>query len=360
MPNDTIWEIEPHTAAKHAILRGYLGAWFAIMATWSSEFLYVDGFCGPGEYSGGERGSPIIALELALNHEALRDSKIHFHFIDNDQRRIDHLRETLANLSWPERFDVQVDCGEFETVFLQGYANRQEQLALPPTFAFLDPFGFSGLPFQLVQRILACRYCEVFINLSVDSINRFLDHPNQSITDHIVRAFGTDKVLQISAQEEDRVEAFRLLYQQQLRRAARYVRFFEMRDQRNHIPYYLFFATNHPTGFKKMKESMWRVDPGGMFTFSDRTDAHMSTLFGSDCRAAMAKLLREKFSGQADLECGVIREYVESRTPYLATHMKAGLASLEANGLVAVRSTRADGKPRKGRTFPDEVVVSFM
>ena len=29
------------------------------------EILYIDGFAGPGEYEGGEPGSPIIALETA-------------------------------------------------------------------------------------------------------------------------------------------------------------------------------------------------------------------------------------------------------------------------------------------------------
>ena len=30
------------------------------------EILYIDGFAGPGEYEGGEAGSPIIALDTAL------------------------------------------------------------------------------------------------------------------------------------------------------------------------------------------------------------------------------------------------------------------------------------------------------
>jgi hypothetical protein len=30
-PNETLWEIEPHTKAKHEILQRYLGAWFPIL-----------------------------------------------------------------------------------------------------------------------------------------------------------------------------------------------------------------------------------------------------------------------------------------------------------------------------------------
>ena len=41
-PDETIWEIEPHTLAKHEILRRYLGAWFPILATQNSKLIYFD------------------------------------------------------------------------------------------------------------------------------------------------------------------------------------------------------------------------------------------------------------------------------------------------------------------------------
>jgi len=65
VPEDTIWPIEPHTSAKHQILRKYLDAWLPILGRHNSRIVYIDGFAGPGEYSGGEPGSPIIALEAA-------------------------------------------------------------------------------------------------------------------------------------------------------------------------------------------------------------------------------------------------------------------------------------------------------
>ena len=64
-PKDTIWPIEPHTCAKHQILRKYLDAWLPILGTYNKRIVYIDGFAGPGEYKGGEPGSPIIALEAA-------------------------------------------------------------------------------------------------------------------------------------------------------------------------------------------------------------------------------------------------------------------------------------------------------
>ena len=68
VPTDTIWPIEPHTSAKHQILRKYLDAWLPILGTYNKRIIYIDGFAGPGEYVGGEPGSPIIALEAARSH----------------------------------------------------------------------------------------------------------------------------------------------------------------------------------------------------------------------------------------------------------------------------------------------------
>ncbi|MFV2045518.1 MAG: three-Cys-motif partner protein TcmP, partial [Anaerolineales bacterium] len=68
MPDSTLWALEPHTTGKHKVLRGYLDAWFPILGTWSGRILFIDGFAGPGEYRGGEQGSPQIALDALLKH----------------------------------------------------------------------------------------------------------------------------------------------------------------------------------------------------------------------------------------------------------------------------------------------------
>jgi hypothetical protein len=36
------WPTEPHTEAKHAILRKYLGAWLPIMTKWNGRVLHID------------------------------------------------------------------------------------------------------------------------------------------------------------------------------------------------------------------------------------------------------------------------------------------------------------------------------
>lgn len=54
-PRETVWEMEPHTQAKHEILRGYLSAWLPIMSKYNERLVYVDGFAGPGVYRGANQ-----------------------------------------------------------------------------------------------------------------------------------------------------------------------------------------------------------------------------------------------------------------------------------------------------------------
>jgi hypothetical protein len=78
MTDPILWNLEPHTAAKHRVLRSYLDGWIAAMGQQAlrvataerPRLLFVDGFAGPGRYATGEPGSPLIMLEALLEHSA--------------------------------------------------------------------------------------------------------------------------------------------------------------------------------------------------------------------------------------------------------------------------------------------------
>jgi three-Cys-motif partner protein len=113
------WPLEPHTEAKHAILKSYLGAWFPILATTPRRLLYVDGFAGPGEYQGGEDGSPIVALKVARDHvlgQKLGRSgmELVFLFIEKEKARFENLEQKLARLELPGNFKVEAINDSFE------------------------------------------------------------------------------------------------------------------------------------------------------------------------------------------------------------------------------------------------------
>src|SRR5688572_21530575 len=105
VPTEAVWELEPHTGAKHALLRLYLQRWFRILGAANKRLNYIDGFCGPGRYKGGEPGSPLVALEAARGI-ADRVDRINFLFTDERKDRIDHLEAELAVANVPPNFKV--------------------------------------------------------------------------------------------------------------------------------------------------------------------------------------------------------------------------------------------------------------
>jgi len=114
----TIWQIEPHTEAKHEILRKYLNAWLPIVTRWSGRVLYIDGFAGPGEYIGGKDGSPIIAIKALLEHKAKESikSEVKMIFIEADSKRSEFLKHKIDNFNLPQNVSVEVVNEKFDKV----------------------------------------------------------------------------------------------------------------------------------------------------------------------------------------------------------------------------------------------------
>ena len=81
-PKETVWKIEEHTIAKHQILSNYLKAWFPIISRFNNTMNYIDGFAGPGVYSKGESGSPVVALKVPNDHTTELKGKLNFLFIE--------------------------------------------------------------------------------------------------------------------------------------------------------------------------------------------------------------------------------------------------------------------------------------
>lgn len=359
VPKETIWEIEPHTIAKHKILEGYLKAWFPILSRYNEGINYIDGFAGPGKYVGGENGSPIIALEVAINHQAVNTKNIYFVFIEEDIERAKFLDKEREGINTPDNFVVNVINGKFHQVITAILDDLdKENKLLFPAFIFIDPFGFSGIPANIVGRLLSLPKVEVLINFSVDSINRFIttDEGKKHITE-LFDVEGIDEI--INNHSQDRVRDLRDLYQLKLKTLARFVRYFEMRNADSRPIYYLFFASNSSLGHLKMKEAMWRVDKEGDFNFSDATDPNQIIMFErNDFSEEVFNLLKEKFGvGKFDVE--ILREFVENETPFLAKHLGQALRYGEANSLIEIDEVKKDGTKRRKDTFPDGTRISI-
>lgn len=126
---DTIWKAQPHTLAKIRIVEEYLKAWFPILTRHTGIVIYFDGFYGPGQYADGERGSPIVAIDTALNHPRLKETELVFLFIDKDKNKIDNLKSIIRDYQLPGYFTVKCVSGYFKETLeeiLSSLDNREK------------------------------------------------------------------------------------------------------------------------------------------------------------------------------------------------------------------------------------------
>ncbi len=366
MPDD--WNLQPHTAAKHELLRRYLGAWYPILTArgFNRRVVYIDGFAGPGKYWGGEPGSPIIALETLLGHRSfpsLAKTEFVFVFVEKQEDYVESLEQEIAEL-WkrrgPKPPNVRI-ITHHATFADAGQAILREldaaKAGLAPTFAFIDPFGWSGVPIDLICKLLAFDKCEVFFNFMFNQVNRFVTDERPGVARHFEDLFGTDRHLDAAGfSPEDRKQYLHDLYAEQLatKGGFRYVRSFEMINAKGRTHYWLFYATRNITGLRVMKDAMWKVDPAGGLRFSDRTTDSLTLFDEEPDFEALQRMLRERFHGET-VSVEDVEEFVIVDTPFGQSHYKKGaLKVLEEGGkieVVTARKNRGTYPPRTGIRF---------
>ena len=359
--SDPLWPLKRHTQAKHQILRWYLDAWLPILGggRWArDDLVLIDGFAGPGRYSGGEKGSPLIMLDAYLEHEADLQARAHFFFIEEHDARVAHLREEIAAYSLPPSVVVEVIEGSFEEEYprLIGRLGRDFGY-LPPTFAFIDPFGAGGISIALSTPLLQIQRCELLVYVPIAHLARFVDHPDLEPT--LMSLYGSDvwRAATRTPVLEERIRILHDLFLAEVEKRADWARSFEITPDVGHNTYYLFFGTNSERGLQRMKDAMWRVDPHGGTRFRDSTTVDHPVLFEKqpDFDRLLA-MLREQFASRwfsiEDAE-----EFTRRHTAFRDNgHLKKPvLKPAEERGELVVR--RSEGQ-RRG-TFPAGTRMSF-
>ena len=123
--------------------------------------------------------------------------------------------------------------------------------------------------------------------------------------------------------------------------------------------YFLFFATNSRKGLQKMKESMWKVDPGGEFRFSDATNPDQALLFEKEPNLpALRGLLVKRFTG-LEVEVNQIEEFVVDATPFHSGHYKRVLRDVELATPPGLTPVNPSASRRKERLPTRSSVFAF-
>jgi three-Cys-motif partner protein len=371
----TVWDIEPHTLVKHGILRRYLQAWLPILTQQanilrqqfgtlqSREILFIDGFAGPGEYAGKEPGSPVIAVDAAIDHNIPFPMPVRMLFIEHRPDRFAHLQKVIAphlqraskstNLRAVE--PREGDCDGVLNAMLDEY--ERKQIKFGPALAFLDQFGYGAVSMDLITRVLSYPQCEVFTYLSYKEMNRWITDDHKS--DAFTRAYGGEEWRDcITLPPQQRREQLLEKYKAALRTraGAKYVVSFLMFDQNSQPLYWLLFCTNNLRGLEEMKKAMWYVDKTGSFRFSDRDNPSQLKLL-EECfdQPWLAGELTTRLAGKSMAAIDV-KEFVLAETPcYL---FKTALTAMEKGKRLTVVDAPLGRKPETFKEL-DAIKVRF-
>ena len=329
------WECVEHTVAKHGIYRRYLERWFPILLTGKvnafPSVTYAEGFAGPGVYSGGEVGSPVIAIRALTEKVPATKGVARFVFIDDDERCTRLLTERLK-VEFPRRPRSE-EC--MPVSILDGACADMLEGTLDslgawghPIFANLDSWGNAPVPYRLLQRVAANIASEVIVTLQPQHFVRFVTDMGEEGDE----VFGGDPAWRQVADMEPAQKSRHILtcYRNALHAAGfAFLLDFEL-VPRHGQPLYLVFGTNHRRGVEKMKDSLWEVDRTQGVGFRDPRDEQAETLFDVDTPqlAPLARLLHNRLKAVGSTRIERLREFALFETVYRPEHVIAALTPL--------------------------------
>ena len=348
VPTGVLWERDPHTAAKHTLLRRYLDAWFPIMAKQFRDvgITFLDGFAGPGKYMNASDSSPAIAMQQAMRSEVTRwGTRTRLMFIEAHGGRAEHLRGHLEARFPPSvrppGLVAHVHHGECAALYERAIADVGGWSG--PVFANLDGWGVDT-DYAVVRRIASHQSSEVLVTFQDQFFVRFADGEQEAGE----RVFGHSDWRSVGDLPTAEKKPFLLdQYRSGLRAAGfDYVLTFEMIDEGGHS-LHQFFGTNSDVAVRKFKDGLWEVDGISGQRFRDPRDPNQLAfdILEPDFRPlerSILGLLEERERSLTDLCRHALIE-----TIYKETHVKPRVDALVERGEVQQIST--------GRSYEERV-----
>ena len=362
-PEPLTWPLKPHTRGKHMVLKNHMEAWLPILTRQSRRVLFIDAFAGPGEYSGGEPGSPVIALGALIDHSHRKQirSEVNYLFIDKDYDCCEYLKQVLSDLDnkLPSNCKYRIINATFDATLTHVLDTiDQQNQRLAPAFVMIDPFGVSDTPMNTIGRILKNPKSEVYISFMYRDMNRFLEHSN--FEGHLDELFGCLEWRQGRELVDgtDRKNFLYDLYRRQLKKSGtHYVLSFELYEGEQ-LVYAIFFGTKNLTGCDKMKQAIWNAIPLGDFKFRGSQLGQLTLGSTVVDISPLEQVLQEQFQGKGWQRIENVQKFVMSdATGFHTGHLKRKtLRPMEADGKIEVKP----GTRKRPGTYPKGSVLRFL
>ncbi len=190
---ETLPSLDPHSAAKHAVLRSYVARYIDVLTSNPRrdglKLTLVDGFAGGGEYLfQGQTvpGSPMILLqEIAVARARLGQARrkpflldAEFIFVDQSGPNLAFLRDAIVRSEHGAELDRRIHLlnSAFQSA-LPTIVERVRGLGRAHRSIFLlDQYGYNQVSFDLIRTILrSLANPEIIITFNVDWLIDFLN-----------------------------------------------------------------------------------------------------------------------------------------------------------------------------------------
>lgn len=207
-PGGPLPAIEAHSERKLEVLRRYLDVYFDTVAAIPHmdrlNIAIVDGFCGGGRYQRGDEtlpGSPLVILDAVqsarerLNRERRKPIEIAatFHFVDDEQDHLDHLRGAIRQAGHGDGLDASVRLyhGKFAEHLPTIMADIAKNQRKGRSIFLLDQFGYSDVPMEAIRSIFGrLPRAEVLLTFSIDALLNYLSESRGA--SETLEQFGVD------------------------------------------------------------------------------------------------------------------------------------------------------------------------
>ncbi len=372
--DDTVWEISPHTAAKHSILKKYIQAWAPILAqgSYHRRLVYIDGFAGPGEYKNGEDGSPIIVLKAIKEHQLrgnFRNTEFVNIFIEKRDDRAKNLERVIKERvgTLPSWIKYEIKHSEFNTEMKQILNELEsEGKNLAPCLCFVDPFGWNDIDYEILSNIMKYEKAELLITFMAGYLERFVWDPIHISS--IKRLYSDEQIQKIreSSNEENLVTKYFLEnLTENIRKLGIKDRLFNISfatyNNHNRLEYYLIYLTKSCKGLEVMKSAMFFSAKDGSYKFSDFDfDPAQKTLidYGQEsdwvigASEEIYQLLLTRFGKGRSIPIPTVKSIVKCESKWMFKNDI--LAEMEDSKRINVFVDK-----RRKRTFPDRGYITL-
>lgn len=161
----------PWSKTKDSLLGCYLKPFFDKTYRASADgYIYVDAFAGPGMYTDGSVGSPILAMQqlLATARHNPKKHAVQFIFGEADEESRAELKETADKTAGKVRYILPVCICESSTDALNLARKMQPCRNRRPAtiFYYVDPYGVKDLKPELLCQSPNLKHTEALVNFN--------------------------------------------------------------------------------------------------------------------------------------------------------------------------------------------------